>query len=152
MKPHAITIKWHLYCAQPWQFHWNCLQSTIGGDINSIHHLASKKGWSSLKDAFLKYYSLKTGNKNNNKAATLPSAISSICCRCGQTRLMNDDKSYSKGGSWPAPCYSFVTHLVILRQSARYIDVLPSVGNITSPLWDGNVMREYFIDELRWVI
>lgn len=69
------------------------------GDINSIHHVDPEKGWSSLRDAFLKYYSLKTGNKNNNKAATLPSAISSICCRGGQTRLMNDDKSYSRGGS-----------------------------------------------------
>lgn len=43
------------------------------GDINSIHHVDPKKGGSSLRDAFLKYYSLKTGNKNNNKPATLPS-------------------------------------------------------------------------------
>lgn len=95
------TIKIHV--SQP----LGCPQSTIGGDINSIHHLEPKKGWSSLKDAFLKYYSLETGNKNNNKAATLPSDISSICCRCGQTRLMNDDKSYSRGGLGPRPRYSY---------------------------------------------
>lgn len=81
--------------------------------FNSIHHLEPKKGWSSLKDAFLKYYSLKTGNKNNNKAATLPSAISSICCRFGQTRLMNDDKSYSRGGSWPHPRHSFDAYFYV---------------------------------------
>lgn len=99
--------------------------------------MLDQKG-SSLKDTFLKYYSLKTGNKNNNTRATLPSAISSICCRCGQTCLMNDDKSYSRGGSQAPSCISWSMHKHVYFVCSLYITALA---------W---VLDYYYVLENQW--